>query len=174
MFARAVKLCLKSEGVFSDDPRDNGGITKYGITKAAMAQYTGRRIDDIGDDEIRNLTVDGAKDIYRAVFWRSMRCAELPWVFALPLFDVAVNKGVVTTIRIWQRALRVTPDGDFGNATMTASRIAASTKAGIADILSRFYADRIFMDTKSEDFDTFGRGWIARQFRKSWEAMDGS
>lgn len=170
-FGRAVEIVLNQEGVFSDDPRDRGGITKYGITKVALAEYSKRNVSEISDDEIRNLTVDKAKDIYLVVFWRGARCHELPWVFALPLFDVAVNKGPQTAIILWQSALRVRADGDFGRKTLETSHVAAQTKQSREDALSRFYAARIFADTKDSTFEAFGRGWIARQFKVSWRAM---
>ena len=52
-FSDAVKIVLKHEGGYVDDPVDPGGETKYGISKKAYPFL-----------DIKNLTIKQASDIY--------------------------------------------------------------------------------------------------------------
>lgn len=147
-FERAVALVLEAEGVLSDDPRDRGGLTKYGISQRAYPAI-----------DIRSLTRAQAIGIYRADYWNATRCDQLPWPLALALFDCAVNQGQRTAIRLLQRSLGVRDDGLFGAGTMTALRQAPAPGL-LADFLSR----RATRYAESPDFPTYGRGWMRRLF----------
>lgn len=66
-FNDAVKLVLKHEGSeYVDHPLDSGGATKYGITLQTLVAIKG-----IGasKEDIKNLTIEEAKEIYRRLFW---------------------------------------------------------------------------------------------------------
>lgn len=149
-FSRAVEIVLSKEGVLSDDPRDNGGLTKYGISQKAYPAL-----------DIRALTRDAAIDLYRRDYWQPVRGDDLAWAFALPLFDCAVNQGVGRAIRMFQAALNVTADGSFGPATLKAAQ---SRQTDPTDTLARFMAERALAYAQHADFSTFGRGWMRRAF----------
>ena len=50
-FALALALVLESEGGYVDDPRDPGGATNLGITRATLARWRGR---DVSKAEVRD------------------------------------------------------------------------------------------------------------------------
>lgn len=150
MFDAAVEIVLAKEGVLSDDARDPGGLTKYGISKTAYPNV-----------DIANLTVDQAKAIYQSDYWMKVRGDDLPWIFALPLFDSAVNQGVGTAVRYFQTALGVTADGVFGSGTLAA---AAKAAAAPGDVLSRFMTQRVLAYTQLNTWPTYGKGWTTRCF----------
>ena len=81
-FARAVAFVLAQEGGYSNDPNDPGGETRYGISKRRYPA-----------EDIRNLTVERARELYRRDYWDKNRCGELPAHMALCVFDAAVNGG---------------------------------------------------------------------------------
>ena len=150
-FDQAVQIVLAKEGVLSDDSRDPGGLTKYGISKAAYPNL-----------DIANLTVDQAIAIYQRDYWAKVRGDDLPWIFALPLFDCAVNQGVGTAVKFFQAALKVSVDGVFGPATL-----AAATKAATGDptsVLVALMTQRISSYTQLNTWPTYGRGWTSRCF----------
>jgi lysozyme family protein len=84
-FDRAFSfVCSPSiEGGYVNDPADPGGETKFGISKRSYP-----------DLEIRNLTAEQAKEIYRRDYWEKAGCNGLPWPLDVITFDCAVNQGV--------------------------------------------------------------------------------
>jgi lysozyme family protein len=81
-FDDAFAAVIGVEGVYSNDPNDPGGETKYGISKRAYP-----------NTDIKNLTLDQAKAIYRSDYWNPLQLDAKPWPTALLLFDCAVNQG---------------------------------------------------------------------------------
>ena len=93
-FAQALDHVLKWEGgnKITDDPRDPGGLTKWGVSLRAHPK--------LGRDGIRNLTREQAADIYKREYWLPCGCHKLRPALALAVFDAAVNVGVKRT-RLW-------------------------------------------------------------------------
>jgi lysozyme family protein len=149
-FEKAVEIVLEKEGVLSDDSRDPGGLTKYGISKKAYPAL-----------DIANLTVADAIAIYRRDYWAAVRGDDLPWAFALPLFDSAVNQGPGAAIRFFQLALGVKVDGNFGPATLAAARAVQGTPDAV---LAAFMAHRIVHYASLGTWPVYGRGWARRAF----------
>ncbi len=79
-FNLAVEFVLVREGGYVNDPNDLGGETKFGISK--------RKYPDI---DIKNLTIEKAKDIYYNFYWTKFNCDALPWPLSLIHFDTHVN-----------------------------------------------------------------------------------
>lgn len=115
-FDSAFAKTGRAEGVYSNDPNDAGGETKFGITKAeARAHgYTGA-MRDMPLSVARQIMRDGYWDLLRldSVAPRSQRIAE-------ELFDSAINMGVGTAGRFLQRALNVLNRGatDYPDLTV--------------------------------------------------------
>ena len=82
-FERALKFVLQHEGGLVEDPRDPGGVTKYGISQRAYPHL-----------DIRKLTVEQAREIYLRDYWIRAGCDALPWPRDLLVFDTAVNLGI--------------------------------------------------------------------------------
>ena len=70
-FDNAFTKLIGFEGGFSDDARDPGGKTRFGVTEA-VAREVGYRGD------MRELPVDLAKRIYAERYWKPLHCDELP------------------------------------------------------------------------------------------------
>jgi lysozyme family protein len=109
-FEKSIAFVLKMEGGYTLDPNDPGGETNFGISRKAYPSL-----------DIKNLTVEKAKEIYIADYWRPCHCDELPFPFAISVFDTAVNQGVGKAKRILQIVLGVTVDGIIGSQTIAAA-----------------------------------------------------
>jgi lysozyme family protein len=84
-----VDAILKAEGGFVDDASDRGGATNYGITQATLSLWIGR---DATVDDVRNLSVDTARAIYREKYLKPFDGVDP--VLKPHVVDIAVNSGV--------------------------------------------------------------------------------
>ena len=110
-FAAAFNHLLRWEGGYVNDPDDLGGETKYGITKRRYPRL-----------DIRNLTIEEARAIYRRDFFDALKLGLLPERLQYIMFDGCVNQGPAWTIRALQRRAGVRQDGKIGPITARASR----------------------------------------------------
>ena len=78
-FERAFDLLMESEGGYSDDPADPGGETNFGISKRAYPK-----------EDIRFLTLERAKEIYKRDYWDAIRADDLPYPINILIFDAAL------------------------------------------------------------------------------------
>lgn len=144
-FPAAVKIVLEDEGTFADDANDPGGATYYGIARASHPEIAWPP------------TKDQAIALYRQEYWDQVRCGDMPWAWALAVFEGQVNQGDV--IRPMQRCLSVTVDGKVGDATIHAASCASSY------LLDKFFAARAIAYIADANFNTYRVGWFARLFK---------
>lgn len=145
-FDTAFDRLLGSEGGYSNDPSDPGGETNWGISKRSYP-----------DVDIRNLTREQAKEIYRADFYNRIHADEMPGSVAFQAFDFAVNSGIDTAVRHLQRAINVADDGHWGPISK-----AAMLRADPSDTIMRLSAYRLDFMTRLNGWSRFGRGWARR------------
>lgn len=98
-FERAFTLVVGIEAGLVDDPKDPGGLTKFGISQR---QYP--KVD------IRGLTLDGARAIYQRDYWNAHNLDSLEYGKALLVFDCAVNGG---NHQRWYSLFSALPLADF-------------------------------------------------------------
>lgn len=146
IYNKAFDLLMKVEGGYVNDPRDKGGETKYGISKK---QYP--------NIDIKNLTLDEAKDIYFKDYWLRNKCDTLPDCLSVFLFDFCVNSNSIRARKFLQEALNVKIDGVIGNQT-----IAAAHRLPLKPVLDEFYSLRVDYLMGLKDFNVFGKGWMNR------------
>lgn len=152
----AINFVLAEEGGANGEliPNDKGGYTKFGISSANNP-----------DVDVQNLTLEGAKDIYKKRYWHPCHCDELPSPLAIAIFDGAVNQGVGGTIRALQLALgHLEVDGIMGDQTKS-----AIFKAPATFLLRRFLAQRMvrYIRTimKDNTQEVFAENWANRLMR---------
>lgn len=110
VFEDYLKVIIKHEGGYVNDPLDPGGETKYGISKRAFPNL-----------DIKNLTVEQASEIYYTKYWLPMNLTNISnELLKLHLFDMGVNAGTKTTIKLLQEMLGIIQDGIIGNNTIEA------------------------------------------------------
>lgn len=145
-FEQALAFVLEHEGGYVDDPRDPGRETNYGISKRAYP-----------NEDIENLTIERASEIYQADYWHKSHCDELPEPLALAVFDTAVNMGVGVAAQLMQRALRVSVDGIVGPKTL-----AAAKEADPAQVVQEFLSWRLRRYSGLYGSPTYMCGWSRR------------
>jgi lysozyme family protein len=108
LFEECMVIILKHEGGYVNDPDDLGGETNYGIAKRYFP-----------DEDIKNMTIDRAKEIYYEKYWTPMRLDEVcNKHYVLELLDMGVNSGPINAIKLAQRILNVVVDGIIGPKTL--------------------------------------------------------
>lgn len=162
-FDRALALVLDLEGGFVADPRDPGGATRYGITRATLSRARGRPAS-VAD--VKALTRAEAGAIYRKSYWAEVGGDALPPGLDLAIFDFGVNSGPARAIKALQDALGVTADGRLGPATR-----AALASCDPAATVRRVTADRLGFMRRLSTWTAFGRGWTARVTRVERESL---
>ena len=76
------------EGGFKDDKADKGGPTKYGITQKTLSDYLKRPATR---NDVKNLSVDTAKKIYRENYYQKTHIDQLPAALQPIVLDSAVR-----------------------------------------------------------------------------------
>lgn len=155
-FAPALKDLLSPdrEGGFSDDPRDPGGMTNLGVTRAVWQNWVGH---PVSEKEMRGLTPAKVAPLYKAKYWDQVRGDDLPDGVDYCVFDAAVNSGPGRAIKWLQACVGVDIDGSLGPKTLAAVR-AADQKTLLADYAKR----RLSFLTDLPHWGTFGKGWTRR------------
>jgi len=154
-FDNAFADIIGVEGNETNDPKDPGGLTKFGIAKNSNP-----------DVDVANLTLDDAKAIYKARYWDLVHGDDLKWPLCLFVFDCAVNQGADTAKKLLQKSAGTVQDGILGKNTLT-----SIGRADQRELCAMFMADRAIRYTGTRNFDTYGRGWMARLFRVTLEAQ---
>ena len=123
---------------------DQGGDTWYGIARRFHPEETPWPP-----------TESRAADIRRTQYWDFHHCGQMPWAWALAVYDGAINQGSAPIV-LAQRALGVSADGSVGPGTLAAMATAGSEQFEI------FLAAREIAYAGDGDFSTDGKGWYKR------------
>lgn len=143
-FDRAFEIIIGHEGGYVNDPRDPGGETKYGISKKAYPYA-----------DIKNLTLDQAKEIYKHDYWDRVEAETMPESVRLMLFDCAVNCGLTAAKKILQRAAGTKDDGVIGPKTRQAVAYTPDIEQQFAGFWLQYYTDLA-------GWQNYGKGWTRR------------
>lgn len=145
-FDTAIERVLGHEGGYVNDPADPGGETNWGISRRSYPSL-----------DIKNLTREDAKAIYKRDFWEPVASKVSDTALVYQMLDAAINHGMDNAIRFLQRALDVADDGHFGPRSA-----AALVMSDIKDVHLLFMAERLEFWTRLARFDRYGRGWVRR------------
>ena len=145
-FDQAFDRLISNEGGYVNDPRDPGGETQWGISKRSYPNIN-----------IRELTREGAKEIYKRDFWDRGSMDQYDPAISFQVFDIAVNSGIETAVRLLQRAADVADDGHIGPVTVSAVKAKSVT-----DMLMRVIAERLDFWSRLSTWADFGKGWARR------------
>jgi len=156
-FQRILEKTLRWEGGLSDDAYDAGGLTKYGISQRAYPNL-----------DIRNLTLEDAKRIYKRDYWYPNGYNKI-WDNSIAgfLFDTAVNSGPRDTGKMAQRAAlahgkKLKVDGVLGPLSRAAINEIGHT------LLPTLISERVsfyrLIVAKNRTQTKFLRGWLRRAY----------
>jgi lysozyme family protein len=134
----ALPFTLQYEGGWSNNPKDPGGATEKGITRATLSHELGRMATLT---ELRNISPATVSLIYRKKYWNLINADALPAGVDVLLFDIAVNNGP-------GRA------EEWENETRNMRPI---------DRINDLHALRLGFWKRLAIWSYFGRGWAARE-----------
>ena len=179
-FETAVEKVLEHEGGYVDHANDPGGATNYGISLRFVKQSTGIDLDvdgdgDIDADDIKAMTPDQAKEIYKTEFWEKYGYDMIENSdVATKIFDMCVNMGPRQAHKLVQRACNaatnskdLVEDGILGNKSFEAvneiglalTSSSASLLDPIREVQSNFYKT---LAEKKPKLQVFLKGWLRR------------
>ena len=150
-FNDVIDKVLKHEGGYVNDPNDLGGETKYGISKRAYP-----------DVDIKDLTKDDAKAIYKRDYWDKNKVGSMPEQLRYLYFDMCINMGPRNAGKILQRAANnkgknIEVDGGLGPATISA--LTGVELDRVRAFRVKYYVDLINAKPEQEKFYL---GWFRR------------
>lgn len=167
VFNACFEVTVGIEGGYSTDANDPGNYTggkvgvgelkgtKYGISAAAYPTL-----------DIKNLSLDDCRAIYKKDYWTPAGCDLCPPALAMVVWDCSVNNGVGRAVRCLQEGLGVTADGIIGNQTKAA--LAALTDVSTA--VGNAHGARILFMSGLDTWKTYGKGWSRRLALIPYEA----
>ena len=152
-FDEIIEVVLHHEGGYVNDPDDPGGETNFGIAKRSHP-----------DVDIANLTKDGAKEIYKEHYWDKNKVESLPEDLRHIYFDMCVNQGRGTAVRILQRACNakganLAIDGGMGPGTKGAIETYRPSVNRVRCYRLKHYYDLV---NKKPEQERFLYGWYKR------------
>jgi lysozyme family protein len=153
-FDRALVFILAHEGGFVNNPKDPGGMTNLGCTKAVWEAHCGHPVDE---KVMRALTHDDVRPVYKRNYWDKIQGDELPAGVDYVVFDTAINSGPGRAAKFLQACVGLEPDGVIGPKTLAAVR-AADPKQLVQDYAKR----RLSFMMELPTWPTFGKGWTRR------------
>ena len=151
-FDEIIEQVLEHEGGYVDDPTDSGGETKYGISKKAYP-----------NEDIKALTVERAKELYKRDYWDRFKVDNLPDRIRHIYFDMCVNMGGGRATKILQEACysknsyKIDVDGGIGKNTIKASAYLEDFRLRAYRVM--FYAELVM---KKPNQIKFWVGWFKR------------
>ena len=163
--SRADKLIsqvFSLEGEYSTDKADTGNYlngntsgefigSNHGISADVLAKHLGKTPTA---KDMRNLTKDTARDIYKNNYWDKFGMASLPEDLQPIVFNAVVNSQG-HAVKVMQKLLGVEEDGVVGPKTREAMKSATFTKEQFKDSLLEKY--KTFAT-----WDEHGKGWTNR------------
>ena len=154
-FPAALAAVLRSEGGWTDDPRDRGGPTMRGVTLERLRAW--EHDPAITKAQLRNISDDKIRAIYHDGYWRPVAGDDLPSGLDYAMFDWAVNSGPARATVAIQRIVGVAPDGVMGTLTLSAIR-----QHDVGQMIDALTAARLAYVASLSTYSAFGNGWDKR------------
>lgn len=162
-----IEEALNHEGGYVNHPADKGGPTNLGITQQTLTEYLGR---PASIEDVKNLTKETATEIYVRKYLSGPRIDTLPDPTQRQIFDIAINSGPKTAVKILQRVVNaagfgpITVDGVLGPKTRVCVENAQNEMHGyfqnaIVDERIKFYESIVANNPKQA---VFLKGWKRR------------
>lgn len=173
--SRAIDALLADEGGYVNNPKDSGGETKFGITKATAARH--------GFNNVKSLTRDNAVEIYYKDYFVATDIhllADIDETIGAECFNAAVLAGPTRGISFLQRACNallsekdltrhfLLIDGTIGPATLGAVNVLLSQgrRDNILKLQNFYECDNfIKLVYSSPSQREFINGWVAKRFK---------
>ena len=153
-YQKCIETILHHEGGYVNHPSDPGGETNLGVTKRVYEDWGGTK-------DMKDLTVEDVKPIYKKNYWDRVKGDDLPAGLDLCVFDFGVNAGTGRSAKYLQTMIGTTADGGIGPNTLLALGNYVE-EIGVEDAIRNFQKARQEYYESLSTFETFGRGWTRR------------
>lgn len=171
-FEQAIKVILKHEGGWVDDPDDPGGQTNFGISMLIIRRekITPEQcgVKDFSPGALKKMPVSAAKDIYRKLFWDKYGYGKIEdQTVATKVFDCAVNCGPSRSHAMIQKAVNtiddgaLTVDGILGPVTIAAINNADPTEL-VENMAAEMRSYYLSIIAKKPVLAKFKNNWLRR------------
>lgn len=147
---------------YTNNKKDKGGPTKYGITLATWRRVGYDKNGDgvLNEEDIKLLTEDDFHRVFKQNYWNACKADKIQdQSVANMLVDFAYNSGVKRAATYLQLTLGITADGIIGNKTLFA--INKSNGKRLFERLKKTREDYLKSIAKGTQKD-FLNGWLRR------------
>ena len=147
---------------YTNNKKDKGGPTKYGITLATWRSVGYDKNGDgvLNEEDVKLLTKDDFHRVFKQNFWNACKADKIQdQSVANMLVDFAYNSGVKRAATYLQLTLGITADGIIGNKTLFA--INKSNGKRLFERFKKTREDYLKSIAKGEQKD-FLDGWLRR------------
>ena len=160
LFKKCISVILISEGGFTLNPIDSGNWTGPNCTGELKGTKYGIAARFFPYLDIKNLTLNQARQIYFEKYYLPMNLEGIHDQFAiLHIFDFGINAGKGIAIRTAQRIVGAKADGIMGK--MTTEAINKFHNFSTAYIMKRkeYYVNLV---NQKPQYKIFLKGWLNR------------
>ena len=153
-YIESLQAVLVHEGGFVNNPKDPGGMTNLGCTKATWEEYCGKPVDE---KTMRGLTVIDVMPLYKSKYWDKVCADDMPMGVDYVVFDAAINSGPGRAAKWLQACVNTYADGIIGEKTLQAVR-----NKDPKELINNYCAYRLAYLKMLQNWETFGKGWERR------------
>lgn len=173
-FDIVLKFVLNNEGGYSNNEKDSGGATNFGISSKFLENNNLWRYDKNGNgvidtEDMKILSEEDAGFIYKMLWDKYQYGLIESDDVAAHVFDMSVNAGQHQAILLLQRAYnmishgeKLIEDGIVGNKTLTAINAVKATSL----LMNAFIKQRLDfyhkIIAKHPEYKIFEKGWERR------------
>jgi lysozyme family protein len=164
----ALTFTLGNEGGYSNHPADPGGATNFGIIQRELDRWNGAHPELGFPANVKDLTQGQADAIYRMNYWRWDGIEDQ--ALAIKLFDIGVNCGTETSVKLLQRAINPSGsetcpvDGQLGPVTLGAANAIPPEQlmTSLCQVQEDYYKAIV---ARNPSQAVFLKGWLNRAAR---------
>jgi lysozyme family protein len=154
-YPEAIRRLLMHEGGYTNHPSDPGGPTNFGITIHDYRKYV--KANGTADD-VRRMSVNEAKAIYKAKYWNAQACDQLPAGVDYSIFDYGVNSGIGRSGKVLRRVCGLPADTHVINDVV----LVAVAKRDPTALIAAINDERLAFLKRLKTWPVFGKGWGRR------------
>jgi len=161
-FEKSFQHTIMMEGGYSNNKKDKGGKTMYGITER-VARQSGY------DGDMKDLSLNKAKEIYKKWYWNPNKLDDIKNDdVATEIFDTGVNMGIGIASRFMQESVnlidyknKIVIDGKVGSKTIKA--VNKQDPYFLLKALNGLQFMRYYRIVENNpDQEIFFKGWLRR------------
>jgi len=159
-YAACESRALVHEGGFTNNPRDPGGPTNYGITIADARRY-GKELGWVANPSVhdmRAMPMAFAEKVIKFKYWDILDCDALPAGVDDTVFDYGLNSGIGRSGKTLRRVLGMTDD----TWRITPDVLDALAKRDPFQMVNAINNERIHFLRGLNTWREFGAGWTTR------------